>query len=47
MYFRALATLFENAAARKSEIAYSFECSLLEIYNEKIIDLLFNTNFSF
>jgi hypothetical protein len=44
VYFRALRSLFSIATERANEITYTFECSLLEIYNEKIIDLLTANN---
>jgi kinesin family member C2/C3 len=41
---RALHALFENAAQRSDEIKYDIQVSLLEIYNEKIRDLLSPTS---
>ncbi|KAF8072828.1 Kifc3 [Scenedesmus sp. PABB004] len=37
---RALAELFRAAAERKGQVTYSLSASVLEIYNEQIIDLL-------
>jgi kinesin family member C2/C3 len=38
--YRALASLFEEAANRSAEWSYDFQVSMLEIYNETVQDLL-------
>jgi hypothetical protein len=37
---RALAELFQQAGERASEVSYSLSASVLELYNERVIDLL-------
>lgn len=38
--YRALEVLFNTSAQRSSDVAYGFSVSMLEVYNERIRDLL-------
>lgn len=42
--YRALEELFRMSEARSASIAYTFSVSILEVYNEKIRDLLDESN---
>lgn len=38
--YRALEVLFNTSATRSSDVAYGFSVSMLEVYNERIRDLI-------
>lgn len=42
--YRALEELFRMAEKRSTSVAYTFSVSILEVYNEKIRDLLDGSN---